>query len=114
MRKLLCQLSDLDPQRGIREFPDLGSRGIFLIRLDHQVFAYENSCPHTGIELNWQPGQFLDYEGYNIQCAVHGALFRIENGYCFSGPCQGQSLARVPIHVDQQGIWLESVSNTPD
>ena len=106
MRKLLCQLSALDPERGVREYPELGEKGIFLIRLGHQLFAYANSCPHTGIELNWQPGQFLDYEGYNIQCAVHGALFRIENGYCFRGPCQGQYLQKVPVFVINDEVWL--------
>lgn len=106
MRKLLCHLSDLDADHGIKEFPELGSKGIFLIRLGHQVFAYHNSCPHTGIELNWQPGQFLDYDGFNLQCAVHGALFRIENGYCFSGPCKGQSLSAVAIEQQDDDIYV--------
>lgn len=107
MRKLLCKVSELDPDRGLRQFPELGSKGIFVIRLGFQVFGYENSCPHTGVELNWQANQFLDYEGYNIQCAVHGALFRIENGYCFSGPCRGQTLTPVSLSVEEEALWYD-------
>ncbi len=109
MRKLLCSLSQLDPDHGVREFPELGEKGIFVIRLDHQVFAYQNRCPHTGVELNWQPGQFLDYHGFNIQCSVHGALFRIENGYCFAGPCNGQSLEPVRLQLQDDKVWLDEV-----
>lgn len=76
-----------------------------LIRRGRQVFAYINSCPHTGVPLDWQPGEFLNLEQTHIICAMHGAEFRIEDGYCVGGPCRGDSLARVPIRIN--GDWIE-------
>ncbi|MEE8263379.1 MAG: Rieske (2Fe-2S) protein, partial [Gammaproteobacteria bacterium] len=42
----------------------------------------------------WVPDQFLDETGNLLQCATHGALFRIEDGFCVAGPCTGASLTQ--------------------
>ena len=65
----------------------------FLVRHGGRVLAYVDSCPHTGAPLNWEPDRFLDIDQRYIQCATHGALFRIDDGLCVQGPCAGQSLA---------------------
>lgn len=75
----------------------------FVIFQDNDVFAYRNQCPHTGAPLNWLPGQFLDQSGHYIQCSGHDALFRIDDGYCLAGPCNGQSLSPVPVVVVDDG-----------
>ena len=49
--------------------------------------------------MEWQADQFLDFDNSFIQCAIHGALFRTEDGYCVRGPCAGASLARVESAV---------------
>lgn len=64
----------------------------FIVRKDDEVFAYANTCPHTGAMLNWGPDRFLTRAGDRIMCGVHGAIFEIETGYCEMGPCKGQSL----------------------
>lgn len=64
----------------------------FVINFHGQFYAYENHCPHTGINLNWQADQFLDITEQRIQCSTHGALFRITDGLCEWGPCVGKSL----------------------
>ncbi|WP_373081058.1 Rieske (2Fe-2S) protein, partial [Zhongshania sp.] len=64
------------------------------------------SCPHLGIELNWQENQFLDYDDSLIQCSTHGALFIIENGHCVAGPCMGKELEAVPFQIDNGMITL--------
>lgn len=69
----------------------------FVVATAEDCFAYRNSCPHTGAPLNWQPDQFLNYENDMIECALHGARFRIEDGYCLHGPCLGQSLQPLPL-----------------
>jgi nitrite reductase/ring-hydroxylating ferredoxin subunit len=79
---------------------------LFLVRKRGQVYAYRNRCPHTGVTLNWQPDQFLDMDGVMIQCATHGALFRISDGYCLQGPCAGQSLEAVAIEIIDDEICL--------
>lgn len=65
------------------------------------MLAYRNQCPHTGGPMDWVPGQFLTEDGGLIQCSLHGALFRIGDGFCVSGPCAGASL--VPVQVEIQG-----------
>lgn len=75
---------------------DLGDRGFcsgFLVReKDMTLRAYKNSCPHTGAPLNWMPDQFLTRTGLYIQCSIHGAMFKTDNGECFAGPCSGKFL----------------------
>lgn len=85
---------------------DLDGLSIVLIRWHGRFFLYENHCPHRGIRLEWQPNQFLDYERQFIQCAMHGALFRIDDGECIAGPCPGEILTSVPFHIDEGKIYL--------
>lgn len=80
--------------------------GVFVVRRGAQVFAYLNRCPHRGIALEWVADQFLDTEQRLIQCATHGALFRIETGECIAGPCTGQRLTPVSVTIKQGGVWV--------
>lgn len=105
---VLCRLDEIDDP-GSRVFR-LGSgaemRAVFIVRHNGRVVAYENSCPHTGSPLDWRPGGFLDLEKRHILCATHGALFRIEDGYCLAGPCAGQGLKPVAIAIEAGCISL--------
>ncbi|MDJ0949893.1 MAG: Rieske (2Fe-2S) protein [Alphaproteobacteria bacterium] len=97
----LCALAEI-PDGGGRGFVFGGGterRAIFVVRRGDRVFAYENSCPHVGTPLDWVPDQFLDRDGAHILCSTHGALFRIEDGYCLSGPCAGDRLSQVAVAV---------------
>ena len=102
----LCRLSDLsDP--GSRGF-ELGQgeerRSCVLVRRGDAVWAYENRCPHTGAPLDWRPGQVLSPEGTHIQCALHLAQFRMDDGLCIYGPCVGQFLRAVAVRCE--GAWV--------
>ena len=79
---------------------------IFLIRVNKKfqkiresLFAFKNICPHQKIPLDFNPGIFLNYDKNAIQCSTHGALFRIEDGYCFRGPCVGKFLEKVKFMI---------------
>ena len=102
----LCGAADL-PADGARGF-SLARAGadtdLIVIRRAGRVHAYLNRCPHTGVNLDWKPGEFLDSTGQSLQCSTHGALFRVADGYCIFGPCAGQSLAAIPIH-EQDGLF---------
>ncbi len=96
---LLCA-ADLIPEgqaRGFAVGSGAGRRDILVVRRGGQLFGYVNSCPHTGSPLDWTPDRFMSPDGQHLMCATHGALFRVEDGYCVSGPCAGQSLAQVPV-----------------
>ena len=100
------------------EFPEIGVKGfslsdnetqqdIFVIRQNNQWQAYQNSCPHLGLPLNWQTDQFFDDKKAYIQCAVHGALFRIKDGLCIWGPCIHQSLSPILVRLVDGNVVLD-------
>lgn len=102
----LCRLDEL-PDPGARGFT-LGEDEIFVVRRDAGVFAYKNHCPHNGVNLNWLPDQFLSLDETLIQCAMHGAQFRIEDGLCVWGPCNGRSLEAVPVEIVDGYVRLKA------
>ena len=101
----------------MNQLTDPGSRGFtlpldggavegFVIHKNGSVSAFINSCPHTGAPLNWSPHQFLDVEGDFIQCSLHGAIFRTNDGYCVRGPCLGESLKSMPVLLEEDTVWV--------
>lgn len=88
--------------RGVRF--ESGGGPCFALRVEGRVVAYRNECPHTGGELDWNEGDFLDAEGRLIVCATHGALFEPSSGRCVSGPCRGASLESVAVCDDGESV----------
>ncbi|MCA6060167.1 Rieske (2Fe-2S) protein [Thalassolituus sp. ST750PaO-4] len=86
---------------------ELEGQSVFVVHKQGQFFVYHNQCPHLGINLEWLPDQFLDSDGCLIQCAMHGALFLIEDGQCIAGPCQGQRLRAVAHEIRDGRIWVD-------
>lgn len=74
----------------------------FVIKFEDRLHAYENRCPHLGIELDWVPGQFFDDEQALLVCSTHGARFKPDTGQCVSGPCVGQSLTRLDPVISEE------------
>lgn len=98
---VICPVADL-PEGTARGFLLEGPEGPvegLLVRHGLAIVAYLNRCPHRGTPLDWMPGQFLSADGSHIVCATHGARFRIEDGFCFDGPCAGASLTAVRIEI---------------
>jgi nitrite reductase/ring-hydroxylating ferredoxin subunit len=92
------------------EIPDPGSRGFhfraedklflgFVVRRGETLVGYVDSCPHTGQPLGGPTGRHVTREGDLILCTGHGALFRIEDGFCTAGPCGGQRLSAWAVDV---------------
>lgn len=111
----ICHRDDVaDP--GCHEFElridDIVISG-FVLRWQGKWYAYRNSCPHTGVPLNWLPNQFLDPGREYIQCGLHGALFQPENGFCIYGPCLGRSLGslRVVQRADEIAIDCDGLGS---
>ena len=104
----ICGLDDI-AEPGSKEFVIGEGQGAwygFVVRKDGAVYAYANTCPHTGAMLNWAPDRFLTKAGDRIMCGVHGAIFDIETGYCELGPCQGQALKDVPVTVENDRVLV--------
>lgn len=83
-----------------------GARSVFAVRRGGGVFVYRNSCPHTGVTLNWRDDEFMSFDGMYIQCSMHFAQFRVYDGYCIYGPCAGRSLSSEAFEIRDGVIFL--------
>lgn len=84
-----------------------GLRAIFVVRQGKKVYGYWNRCAHQGTPLDWKPDHFFNLAKTHLQCATHGAEFRIEDGYCTAGPCKGKSLESIPLRIEEERVYLE-------
>jgi nitrite reductase/ring-hydroxylating ferredoxin subunit len=81
----------------------------FAMRFDGRVVAYVNRCLHVPIELDWQPGQFLDMDKRWILCTMHGAAYEPASGRCVGGPCgKGKLMPIATTEQDGQVYWYPS------
>ena len=88
---------------------DLGGRRpirLIVVRREGSFFVFENRCPHRGTPLDWSPDNFLDSESHHLISATHGALFRVEDGECISGPCIGESLRSLESRTDHGELYV--------
>ena len=109
--RLICAADDLEADgKGIRFDLQWGTKALaaFVVRSRGEVYAYLNTCPHQGTELDWQEGEFFDESKLYLMCATHGAAFFPDTGFCCGGPCRGRSLTKVAIEEREGHIyWLE-------
>ena len=106
---VLCSLDDIEDGAAKSFAWREGSRlfEMFIQRDGDAVFAYENTCPHIGLPLNFRPDRFLDFEGEALLCVNHGAYFRIDDGLCFKGPCKDKWLIPVAIRLEGGDIVVD-------
>ncbi|MEN9316712.1 MAG: hypothetical protein RJA99_763 [Pseudomonadota bacterium] len=92
---------------------DIAARGgpvpAFVLRIDGRPTAYLNQCAHVPVELDWNPGRFLDDTGTVIVCATHGAVYDASDGACVGGPCRGKALVAVPSREADGWIEVQAV-----
>ena len=104
----ICHKEDI-PENGSKGFSLKARSGeivFFVVRQNNSYFAYVNLCPHTNINLEWEPDQFLDNNDELIQCSLHGAKFNIEDGLCIFGPCLGEKLKSLKIRIEEDQLQL--------
>ena len=59
--------------------------------------------------MEYRQDQFLSGDGSHIVCFAHSAHFDIRTGLCFAGPCTGESLIKVPVHIEDGEVWVPAV-----
>lgn len=106
MSEVLCHAEDIveGTARSFVMGEGANRRDIVVVRKHGRFFAYVNSCPHQGTPLETFPDKFLNEDGTLLVCSTHGARFRIEDGFCISGPCEGKSLAPISINAGDAEI----------
>lgn len=74
----------------------------FALRFEGRVVAYLNRCAHVPVEMDWNPGDFLDPDRAFILCSIHGAHYHPADGRCAGGPCRGGRLRALNV-VEREG-----------
>jgi nitrite reductase/ring-hydroxylating ferredoxin subunit len=99
----LCALADLPEDNGVERVFGEGTRAfrVALFRVPEGVRAYVNECPHVHIPFSFADQVFCVYEiegRRDLMCPHHAAMFHLDDGACWDGPCAGERL--VPVEVD--------------
>lgn len=109
---LLCASSAL-AERGTAHVFDVlhyrRSARAFVLRHEGRLVGYVNQCLHVPVEMDWQPGHFLDSAGEVILCSIHGAAYDPQSGICVGGPCGRGRLTA--LRVEERGgqvYWYPS------
>lgn len=86
----------------------------FVLRFEGRVIGYLNRCVHVPVEMDWQPGEFLDSEREFLICSIHGASYEPQSGRCIGGPCGRGRLTPISV-VEQSGevCWYPSCDIRP-
>ncbi|KAB2660239.1 MAG: Rieske 2Fe-2S domain-containing protein [Verrucomicrobia bacterium] len=82
------------------------SREGFLFLFKGEVQAFENSCRHIPIPLDYGDCQFFNSERSQIICQNHGARFEPLTGLCVQGPCEGAFLNKLPVCLEEGKVYL--------
>ena len=69
------QLSDFE--QGVPRQLKVDGRVLVAVRVDEQVFVLDDRCSHE--EFSLSEGE-VDVETAEIECARHGAMFRLSDG----------------------------------
>lgn len=88
---------------------DAGGRpreALVLVDLDGVPRAYINRCEHLPIPIDGGTRHFFSSDKTALLCGTHGARYRLNDGYCYRGPCRGRSLVALDLRVDGDFIEL--------
>ena len=109
MSKFLCRTDEIaeGQARSIIIGEGANRRDIVVVRKGGKIFAYVNSCPHQAMPLETFPDKFLNEDRTLFVCSTHGARFRVEDGFCISGPCEGKALVSLPLSLDEGVLRIE-------
>jgi nitrite reductase/ring-hydroxylating ferredoxin subunit len=115
----------MQPLCALDAIPDGDARGflpnarredrLLVVRRGDCVHAYLNTCPHNWRPLDWAQDKFLSTRGGEIVCFAHGAHFRVSDGVCVSGVCEGERLIPVPVQIEHGTVLVPVVlPDSPD
>ena len=71
-----------------------------------RLVAYRNLCRHLPVPLDGGTGELLSDDRRHLVCGTHGATYRIHDGYCVDGPCEGMFLFALDVRVEDGGVYV--------
>jgi len=78
----------------------------FVVKKNGRFYAYQNLCQHLPITLDLKDGRFFSHDRKALQCHMHGALYEIETGICFAGPCEKEKLVSLEIVEEEERLVI--------
>ena len=82
----------------------------FVGRFKGKLFAYDNTCRHLPISLDYGDNRFFDSKGESLVCQTHGAMYEPDSGLCTRGPCAGASLHALEVIEEDGVLWFDEAS----
>lgn len=115
----VCLARDLLPMAPcvvpLERGPDRRPRSAIVIRdFLGRVHGYLNRCEHLPIPLSARGQDMLSDDGHHLMCRTHGACYRVTDGMCVAGPCEGKSLVVFRVEERDGRIWLRLPSPQVD
>ncbi len=80
----------------------LNGKAILWAKVEGQLYALEDKCPHRGFPLHHK-GKL---EGYTLTCAYHGGQFDIRTGGCIRHPTETFPCERFQVREAEDGTVL--------
>lgn len=71
-----------------------------------RVYAYANICRHVPLTLDLGDGDVASADRKVFLCHHHGARYRIEDGVCEYGPCDGAALFALEVEEIDGALTL--------
>ncbi|MGD8591358.1 MAG: Rieske 2Fe-2S domain-containing protein [Gammaproteobacteria bacterium] len=107
MEYIEVAMSELKPGTVVPVQVLYNTRDITALVLKHneEVAVYLDLCPHNKIVLS-QTGNYLNVDGSRLMCEAHGATFNLQDGSCDNGPCQGDTLAKIPFETVNEAVRI--------
>ena len=79
---------------------EVGDERILLSKVDGEIYAINEVCPHAD-------GSLTDglIEGDEVECPLHGSLFNLKTGEN-TGPPASENLARYAVRVEGDDVFV--------
>ena len=97
-----CRVGRMDDLPvGQLKLVEAGGTRVVLARVQDEVFACSDECPHQGGPLG--EGRL---SGARLACPWHGWMYDVRSGECVM-PARGERVASYPVTVESGEIWVE-------
>lgn len=73
-----------------------------------EVRCFVNRCRHLPISLDAGSREFLDRKRRHLVCNTHGAMYRLDDGVCERGPCEGERLEELPLVERDGSLYVDA------
>lgn len=96
-----------EPVFGTTDVDGRALRWVAVRRVDGAIAAFVDRCPHWSVSLASAGSAPVDESA--IYCSRHGARFRLADGVCDAGPCEGRALVALDVATDAGAVTLSLI-----